>query len=86
MLTHAIKVTLFLDITGTCRSEIKLAELFKTEADHFTLVVPCVLKVVWLEQLSSRVLVLHQPPPFYRHGHYGPLCYGTLFDLDQRNR
>jgi hypothetical protein len=47
MLAHDVAVTLLLDIAGTCRAEIELDELYKTEADNVTLIVPCALKVDW---------------------------------------
>jgi hypothetical protein len=47
MLIHDDAVTLFLDIAGTPSTEIELNELFVTEADEFTLVVPYALKADW---------------------------------------
>jgi hypothetical protein len=47
MLIHDDAVTLFLDIAGTPITEIELNELFVTEADEFTLVVPYALNADW---------------------------------------
>jgi hypothetical protein len=55
MLTHDEAISLFLDVAGLCSTEIKLNELFETESDEFTLIVPIALKVDWHEQLITRV-------------------------------
>jgi hypothetical protein len=53
MLMHDDAVTLFLDIAGTASTEIELNELFVTEADEFTLVVPYALKADWCIQIDN---------------------------------
>jgi hypothetical protein len=55
MLMHDDAVTLFLDIAGTPSTEIELNELFVTEADEFTLVVPYALKADWRVQIANRI-------------------------------
>jgi hypothetical protein len=55
MLTHDEAISLFLDVAGSCSTEIELNELFKTESDEFTLIVPGALKVDWCEQIITQV-------------------------------
>jgi hypothetical protein len=55
MLTHDEAISLFLDVTGSCGKEIELNELFETESDEFTLIMPSALKVDWREQIITRV-------------------------------
>jgi hypothetical protein len=55
MLTHDEAISLFLDVAGSCSTEIELNELFETEFDEFTLIVPSVLKVDWRDQIITRI-------------------------------
>jgi hypothetical protein len=52
---HDAAVTLFLDIAGTTSTEIELNELFVTEADEFTLIMPYALKADWRVQIDNRI-------------------------------
>jgi hypothetical protein len=40
-------ITLFLDVAGSAPTSIDLNEIFATEANDFTLVMPYALQVVW---------------------------------------
>jgi hypothetical protein len=55
MLMHDEAVTLLLDIMGTASTDIKLNELFVTEADEFTLVVHYALKADWRVKITNHI-------------------------------
>jgi hypothetical protein len=55
MLAHDEEISLFLDVAGSCSTKIELNELFETESDEFTLIVPSVLKVDWRNQIITRI-------------------------------
>jgi hypothetical protein len=55
MLTHDEAISLFLYIDDSCSTDIELNELFETESDEFTIIVPSALKVDWREQIITRI-------------------------------
>jgi hypothetical protein len=55
MLIHDQAITVCFDVDDTMRTEIELNELFDTESDGFTLIVPYALKADWRQLLSTRV-------------------------------
>jgi hypothetical protein len=55
MLIHDQAITVYFDVNDTMHTEIELNELFETESDGFTLILPYALKVDWRQLLSTRV-------------------------------
>jgi hypothetical protein len=55
MLIHDQAITVCSDVYDTMHTDIELNELFETESDGFTMIVPYALKVDWRQLLSTRV-------------------------------
>jgi hypothetical protein len=55
MLIHDQAIKLCFDVDDTMLTDIELNELFETESDGFTMIVPYALKFDWRQLLSTRV-------------------------------
>jgi hypothetical protein len=55
MLIDDQAITLCFDVDGTMHTKIELNELFETESDGVTMIVPYALKVDWRQMLSTWV-------------------------------